>query len=243
MIGQSTIKEIGKLKLQKFRKESGLFLVEGEKLVLEVIQSTQKWDIKYVLGAASSTIAPEITEHANFSGVSIKDLGRISTQKNPDKVIAVVAMQEVAKMEQNGWFIYLDGVQDPGNLGAIVRIALWYGFAGIITDSNCPDAFNPKVIRGSMGGSMQLPFYQEAHFDVLKEKGLNVFVADMHGENIDAVTFPDQGILIVGAEGPGVSPEMRNSATKTISIPKIGAGESLNVAVATGIIAHQIKKQ
>lgn len=219
-----------------------MFLVEGEKLVLELIQSAGNWDIKHVLGAVVADISPQISQHPNFSGVSLKDLGRVSTQKNPDKVIAVVAMKKVAEIAQNGWFMYLDGVQDPGNLGAIVRIALWYGFTGIIVDSNCPDAFNPKVIRGSMGGSLQLPFYNEEHFEFLKNKGLGMFVADMDGENLSTVSFPEQGILIVGAEGPGVSPEMRKLATKTIAIPKIGAGESLNVAVATGIIAHQIKK-
>lgn len=244
MIGQNRLKEFAKLKLQKYRIAEGKFLLEGEKLVLEGISILKNWEWEAVLGDSSAKLDPAIQDHPQFFSVSAKELGRISTQKNPDKVIAILKKQEVESVQDPkvNWFMFLDGVQDPGNVGAIYRIAEWFGFKGLVLSEGTPDPFNPKVIRGSMGASLRLKSISEYQFfkDFFLEYPLAV--ADMAGEDMSKTILPKRGTLVLGAEGPGVSPALRQRAEMCFSIPKLGDGESLNVAVAAGIFAYELAR-
>jgi TrmH family RNA methyltransferase len=139
-------------------------------------------------------------------------------------------------MPQQEWCLALDDVQDPGNMGTIIRIADWFGIKHIACSPGCVDVYNPKVVQSAMGSHLRVQVHETELGDFIKGLGLPVFAATLHGENVYQLPKPGYGILLLGNESKGVSEELINIATRKVTIPGKGGAESLNVAVSAGIL-------
>ena len=162
---------------------------------------------------------------------------KISGLAHPAQVIALVhkPKQAPSTFSPDHWNIVLDGIQDPGNLGSIIRIADWFGLPSIWCSPDCADAFNPKVVQSTMGSLCRVNVYYGKLEDLLRATTLPVMISGMEGTSLFEVK-EKAGVLLIGSEGHGVRESIRIKATHRVTIPKIGHAESLNAAVATGIM-------
>ena len=238
MITKNQIKYIKDLSRKAIRWKERKFAVEGEKLVSELLQSEVAIDEIYALAGWKEA-------HPNLpcTEISEKDLSRISQLKTPNKVLAVVYMfeDELNDDRSNGLTLFLDRINDPGNLGTIIRMADWFGVNKIVCSENSVDVYNPKVIQSSMGSVYRIPvFYvnpEEYFLNYKKQFPKNPIVgAAMEGEPLAEAKLPKEGLLVMGSESHGINQEVQAHLTQTVTIPNLGQAESLNVAVATGII-------
>jgi len=246
VISKAQIKHIQSLKQIKFRKEHGLFVAEGPKIVGELPVSDIKVEAVYAL--------EEWIEHskgkfeylkAEINQVSSKELERISNLSSPNQVLAVCRLPERDATEisdEDGSIIMLDGIRDPGNLGTIIRTADWFGVRHIVCSEDCVDAYNAKVVQSTMGSIARVKVFYTDINDYLSRTTMPVYATVMDGESIwDAK--PSEGIYVIGNESKGIRPEVIRHATHKISIPASeGEAESLNAAVATGIILAYARK-
>jgi len=174
--------------------------------------------------------------------VSRKELERISSLKTPNSVL-VVCKVPTYQMDlptiNNSLTLYLDDLQNPGNMGSILRIADWFGLPYVFCSKNCVESYNTKVIQASMGAFLRIKIITIDFADLLEKiPDLPTFAAVLDGENVFKAALPTNGVIVIGNEGAGVSPEIIKKASHKIKIPKgnRGGAESLNAAVATGII-------
>lgn len=224
------------------------FVVEGEKMATEIIQH-QGLNIEGIFA-----LDTWITEHhallTKFDevlhAISRKDLERISSLKTPNQVLIVckVPTYELDLLTiNNSLTLFLDDLQNPGNMGSILRIADWYGLPYVFCSEKCVDVYNPKVIQASMGAFLRVKIVSTDFFDLQKKLvDLPCFAAVLEGQNVFKANLPTNGMLIIGNEGAGVSKKIMDQATHLIKIPKgkNGGAESLNAAVATGILCSAL---
>ena len=240
-------KHLQALKLKKFREELGLFTVEGEKIAAELLlsKSTEIEEIFALESWITENQRALWPHQTKIVAVSESELKQISNLTTPNKVL-IVARKPTPQYDdvllQKSFSFYLDGIQDPGNLGTILRIADWFSIPYVFCSPTTVDAFNPKVIQASMGAFLRVRTF-EVDFDSLKKRypKLPVFAAILRGHNIFETVaqkdFPRRGIVIIGNEGKGISDELIEQADFKITIPGGGGAESLNAAVSTGILA------
>lgn len=244
MITKNQIKNIKDLSRKSIRVAESKFVVEGEKLVKEMLQSRVEFVEIFALESWAE-LHPEIT----VTIISEKDLERISQLRSPNKVLAVVHMfeDEVTDDVGNGLTIFLDRINDPGNLGTIIRMADWFGVNKIVCTDQSVDVYNSKVIQSSMGSVFRVPvFYQDAQTYLESYKAQfpenPILGAAMTGDELGKVAMPTNGLLIMGSESHGIDAEIEKQITQFVTIPRMGFAESLNVAVATGIILWEWKR-
>ena len=239
MLTKNKIKFIRSLRNKRERYTQQQFIIEGEKIVKEAIASG--CSIEDVISLESSR------DNITFSGVitaSKKDMERITSLKQTPGVLAIAQFIKWEKLDlSKGKYIVLDGVNDPGNLGTIIRIADWYAFDGIICSTESVDVYNPKVVQSSMGSIFRIPVHYADLNELLSNCSLSIFAADMEGEDFSKVNFPDSGILLMGNESHGVSETLLTKVNHQITIPRIGSAESLNVSVATGILCEAFTRK
>ncbi len=252
MITAACIKQIRSLSRKKFRKELGLFIVEGEKAVSELL-SHKNWEIHHIYALGDWLNKNQVPGNVPSEKVSVKELKRISSLTTPNNVLAIVKIPEWKISEINpagDLTLMLDNIQDPGNLGTIIRTADWFGIENIICSESTAEVFNPKVIQASMGSFMRVKVVYtslKTYLESLSEQ-IPVMGAVLHGKNIYTTEIPDKGILITGNESQGISDDLENMITHKISIPlfhkkeKNQLPESLNAAIATGIIISHLRK-
>lgn len=248
MLSINQQKYLRSLTQKKFRDKHGVFTVEGEKIVQEVLEN-EALHLKKVFGVGDwfdQNRALLKGREYLFNEVSDKELKQISNLSTPNKVLIVVekpTQRFDVKRLDNGYALFLDSIQDPGNLGTIWRIADWFGLSYIFCSKGCVDWSNSKVIQASMGAFLRVPVLQKDFLE-LKEALPNVptYAAVLGGKNIYKTTFSKNGIVLIGNESKGLSSTLQQAATHKIMIPKgkNGGAESLNAAVATGIICAQI---
>lgn len=240
-ISKNKIKWIRSLQLKKNREIEGLFLVEGEKMVHEAIEYCRN-QIQYI--AHTETFVSEQLSEFDHQLVSEKELEMISTLKTPNKALAVLKITKSRPSIDNQLVLALDDIQDPGNMGTIMRIADWYGIQTIICSKNTVDCYNPKVVQASMGAIFRV---QLSYVDLgkwLKSCKSTIYGALLEGENIYKKSDLPNGVLLLGNEGKGISKENIQYINEAISIPRYGNAESLNVGVATGILVSEfIRRQ
>jgi len=243
MLSKSQISLVKSLHQKKYRKEEHLFIVEGLKSILEFLNSS------YVLHTiyATSGIFPKL---ANLSHkqkvfeVTDNDLIKISILKQPQGALAIF---EIPKNESfnpenmDEMTFVLDGIQDPGNLGTIIRTADWFGFKHIICSENTVEAYNPKVVQATMGSLSRVKIHYQSLVDLLKSSSAPKFGTLLEGNNLFETTWPKAGFLILGSEGNGISEELLPIITHPITIPGTGNTESLNVAISAAICMAQIQ--
>jgi TrmH family RNA methyltransferase len=242
MISKNQLKLLRALGQKKQRKAHGLFLVEGEKNVLEL--TTSSLLVKQVF-ATNDFLENHEKELSQFDCIeaSLDELTKASSLVSNNAAVAVVEIPKVEAPAAQGLMIALDGVSDPGNLGTIIRIADWYGIKHIIASSDCADPYNPKTIRATMGsfGRVQVSLVDLPSY--LASADIPVFGAFLEGESVHQTEFSPQGILLMGSESHGVRDEAAKFVTNKITIPAFGGAESLNVAMATGIILDNLRRQ
>ncbi|ASO30877.1 RNA methyltransferase [Vibrio anguillarum] len=242
MISKNQLKLLRALGQKKQRKAHGLFLVQGEKNVLELINS--QLTVKQVF-ATAEFIAQNRVELSVFECIeaTLDDLTKASTLVSNNAAIAVVEIPEVKVPEAKGLMIALDGVSDPGNLGTIIRVADWYGIKHIVASHDCADPYNPKTISATMGSFGRVTVSQVDLSAYLQSSNLPVYGAFLEGENVHHTKFAAEGILLMGSESHGIRAEAAQYVTDKITIPAFGGAESLNVAMATGIILDNLRRQ
>ncbi len=248
MLTRNTLKYLQSLKQKKFRQMYNNFVVEGEKMATEIIQH-QGLTLEGIFA-----LAPWIQANRSIlrdmdtivQEVNPKDLVRISSLKTPNQVLVVckVPTYELDLTTINtSLTLFLDNLQNPGNMGSILRIADWFGLPYVFCSKNTVEAFNPKVIQASMGAFLRVKIIP-IEFEELKEKlpDLPTFAAVLQGEDVFKANLPKNGLLVIGNEGAGVSVAITERASHLVRIPKgkQGGAESLNAAVAAGILCAAI---
>jgi RNA methyltransferase, TrmH family len=254
MITRNKAKLISALRIPKYRKKHGLFIAEGTKLILELLQSTFGIDEIY---ATSDWIKQyrETFRHVDHLVIRVeqKDIDAVSSLSTAPEVMAIVNMphREKEPIHFSGIpTIMLDGINDPGNLGSIIRSADWFGIPQIVCSQNTVDAYHPKVVQASMGSIFRLRIYEADLIKVLRNKPKNipVYGAFMEGISIHQSPLNPHGIYIIGSESHGISAEISKHIHQRIAIPSFNfAGkrsetESLNAAVAAAIILAEMRR-
>ncbi|MEN9350709.1 MAG: hypothetical protein RL372_1687 [Bacteroidota bacterium] len=239
MVSKSELKYIQSLSDKKVRLETGCFIAEGVKLVGEMIAAG--YPIKAIY-ALDSWDAPDTEIEVNR--VEAFELEKMSLLQTPNQVVAVAKIpSKTDAVNLTGKLtIVLDGIQDPGNLGTIIRIADWFGVQQIVASEDTVDVYNPKVIQATMGSFMRVSVAYKNIADWLPTVKLPVFGALLEGENVFTTNAPKQGLLLIGSEAKGIRENIIDLITHPVTIPKIGGAESLNAGVATGIIVAQLTR-
>ncbi len=245
MLVKSQVKYIQSLGQKKFRDADGVFVAEGPKIVGEILQSdncrlvqcfaTGEWLSKHEEMLKNR-------QHLVFK-TEDQDLERISFLNTPNQVLAVFTKPVFSKIQKPaGLTLMLDTIQDPGNLGTIIRTADWFGVSRIMCSMNTADVFNPKVVQSAMGSLIRVELiYTGLEQYILANPGTPVYASSLDGEDLHQNFRITDMFLLMGNESKGISPELELLATKRIRIPRTGGAESLNVAVATGILLSRIE--
>ena len=238
MLTAHKIKILQSLDKKKFRQKYNLFLVEGNKTIKEIPTS------HYLINEIYS-INPSELSLGNLSATEISptELKKISFLQHPKDSVAVCELREELVETESGVQLILDGIQDPGNLGTIIRLADWFGISQIICSEDTADFYNPKVIQSSMGSFLRVNIVYQDLENYLSENQQPIIGTDMDGISFYEYEFPEKFNLVLGNEGNGIRPEIENLLTDKIAIPRFGkskATESLNVAMSAGIILGQI---
>ncbi len=238
MLSISQKKYINSLQLKKFRLQHGTFLVEGEKMVKELIQSNFELEFVFV------TVGNKI-ENYNAIEISEKEMKSISALATPSNFLAV-AKQKTKKIDlsQNNLILVLDNIKDPGNLGTIIRTADWFGINTIICSNECVDVYNPKVVQATMGAVFRTTIGYENLINFFEQnKSIPVYGALLEGKNLYQYPIKyKKAFLLMGSESFGIDHKLIPFITEKIMIPKFGQSESLNVAVATGIFCSAYRQ-
>lgn len=244
-MNKNTIKFIKSLHLKKFRREEGMFLVEGEKSIIELLNS----DFQIVNIYTTRDIFEKYREDfrkfdAITDIVEEEDLTKASTLEFNDTGIAIVRMKENTELNiENEIVVMLDEIRDPGNLGTIIRTSDWYGVKKIICSDTTAEFYNPKVIAASMGSFTRVNiFYTDLKEYLEKNKNVKVLGTLLDGSDAHTFAYPESGILLMGNESNGIHPELMPYITDKITIPRYGKAESLNVSMATGIVLDNWKR-
>ena len=234
------IKETAALKDKKARKETGMFLVEGWKMAAECQKSD--FEIDRVFVAESYGEEPPF-DASLIVRVSDDAFRFLSDEKTPQGILCRVKIPKRQLVEPKGKCLFLDGVADPGNLGAIIRTANAAGYEEIYLTDACADPYSPKSVRASMSGVFFTKLYRAKRSEILSVLGdTPIIVADMGGENVFSFVAPEKFALAIGNEANGISDELFERATHTVRIPMQETQESLNAAISAGIIMYILNK-
>jgi len=235
VITKNQIKYIRGLALKKNRVKEQCFVVEGEKSVAELLRSSfQIID----LFATKQWIAENNYDNANE--VSVTELARISNLKSANNVLAVVKFNEEIKEKISGVTLVLDDINDPGNLGTIIRVCDWFGVEQIVCSKNTVDFYNPKVVQSTMGSLFRVSVLYTDLNKYLAKTTIPIYGAFMDGENIKSSNTNENIHLVMGNEANGISKEVEKYISKKVAIKNIGGNtESLNVAIATAILLYE----
>ncbi|MFT4153098.1 RNA methyltransferase [Parafilimonas sp.] len=239
MLSRNEVKYIQSLGHKKNRDAEGCFVAEGVKIVGELIQAGFVTKKIYALpdwAAANKNID-------NMIEVDEAGLKRVSNLETPNKVVAVVEKKKLPKnpVFENKITLVLDGIQDPGNLGTIIRTADWFGIESIIASFDTADVYNAKVVQSTMGSIARVNvIYTDLH-KFLSASKMPVYGAMLNGEDISAIKKMNECFVVIGNEGKGIREDIQFFIQKKISIPKIGDAESLNAAVAAGIVLYCLR--
>jgi RNA methyltransferase, TrmH family len=251
MISKSKLKYIASLNQKKFRQKEQKFIVEGINSVSEGLGSSFKCEgiyyTKEFLEAHPEIINSINKTQAQQFQLTNSEFSIISDTKSPQGIAATFQIPKREKLASiiETTIVYLDNINDPGNLGTIIRTCDWFGVSTILLSSECAEYTNSKVVRSSAGSIFNLKIFDNSTFEdlrKLKSDGYKIFCSDLSGENIYKVEMPEKLVIIFSNEAHGPSEEILKITNKKISISKSGNAESLNVAIAAGIILSHLKK-
>lgn len=244
------IKKIQLLQTKKSaRKKEGLCVIEGLRGVNEIPKGQLK---ELIISEESLQLVHELVHNVPYITVPQTLYNQLSHTETPQGIMAVVAIQnrglETIAQKENGFYLILEHVQDPGNLGTLIRTAYGFGVDGIILTKGCVDVYNPKTIRSTMGAFLHVPIVEDVQLDTLWEwvamNNIKVFATDLQDSKpLQNCVFTGNIALVIGNEANGISEEMRQKATYKMRIPMPGGLESLNAAVAGAICLYEAMSQ
>ncbi|MFQ5825108.1 MAG: TrmH family RNA methyltransferase [bacterium] len=258
VISKVQFKKYTSLKEKKYRDKIGRFLIEGILLCEEILESDFVVEtLLYCPSRVTSSRGKQLIRKIRNAGIPIEELNpdalnKLSDTAHSQGIICIVRKKEFSfneLLKKSPYILVaLDQIKDPGNLGTMIRTADWFGAGGILMSQDSVDLTNPKVLRATMGSVFHIPIFENQDLSLallkLKQFGYALFVADILGSvSYSEVNFSPKNVLILGNEISGVREELTSMATKILKIPKIGKGDSLNVAVAAGIILAEMSKR
>jgi TrmH family RNA methyltransferase len=245
---QNDLKYYSSLLKKKFRFQENKFLAEGKKIVEEGINS-KYWCEKIFISQKiyENLKGRRLFKNIDYEVLSRSELMRLTDTVAPQGILGVFRIREIKKIEEinSNIIVFLENISDPGNLGTIIRICDWFGINTILCSDNTVDAYNPKVIRSSMGSIFHLDIiddFKTDSLDIFLKKGYKLVSTDLNGKNLYEFKIADKIIISFSNETTGPSESLLNKSDYKITIPKIGKAESLNVAAASAVILAELTK-
>ena len=264
MVTKSDISLVRSLADKRSREECGLFVVEGRKMVQEALASGFRVERVFATAEAAKALAVCSGGDNSVRGraatseittVSVKEMERLSLLRTPSDTLALVAIEKAALTSTaNGLILALDDVQDPGNVGTIIRLADWFGIGDVVCSPATADCYAPKVVQATMGAIFRVRVHYTPLAQWLAAQRAPVFGTFMEGENVYTATLLQSAVIVMGNEGRGITPAVEAAVTRRLAIPPFppqpsGVGEerrgseSLNVAIATAIICSEFRRR
>ncbi|MDG2280037.1 MAG: RNA methyltransferase [Flavicella sp.] len=240
-LSKNKIKLIKSLDQKKQRLKHQLFVAEGKKVVQELLTSSLECEALFVTKEMEL-----LFENESYAVITELDLKKITSLKSPNGVLALFKIPAAQQVKTEGLIVALDAINDPGNLGTIIRLCDWFGVEQLVCSENTVDCFNSKVVQSTMGSLSRVSIVYLPLAEYLQNTDLSIFCADMEGQNVYQSELPSRGILVMGNEANGVSEEIENLCTDKIMIPRFGKvqeTESLNVATATAILLSEFQRK
>ncbi len=234
------------LQQKKYRNQHGLFVVEGIKLVRELLDSEYK-----VYRIFATDVSVFDVQDESVDAVTEAELRKMSSLTTPNTVVGVFEIPKVRKIDFSDWILAVDDVRDPGNLGTIIRLCDWFGIEHLVCSENTVDCYNPKTLQATMGSIARVQVGYTDLEDFLRKTDFPIYGAFMEGRAVYEVELPERGILVMGNEANGISSEVQALVSEKIGIPKPAyrttryaknSAESLNVATATAILLNEIRR-
>ncbi len=249
MLPAAEIKRLQRLRDdEKLRRKEGVFIVEGDKAVREFVDFGRFSGELYVTPdwAGWQRDATAHEHPYNFHEATEAEMARISHLPSPSSILAVLARPTPPPLDLAqlaiGYTLALDTVQDPGNVGTILRIADWYGFERVLLGEGCADPYSQKVVNASKGSLARAEIHRVDLPATLAAAGVPVLGCDLDGADIHTLAAPAAAIVVVGSEGRGLSPAVHAALTQRVTIPAYGRAESLNAAVAAAIVCDNLRR-
>jgi len=249
-LSKTKIKYVQSLKQKKFRDEYNVFIAEGDKIISDLLPM-MKCELLIASKDYTDFIKDKEYQIDEIIEVSRDDLERVSFQKTPQHSLGIFYKPQYTLNQSelsNQLVLALDGIQDPGNMGTIIRLADWYGIENIVCSEDTVDVYNPKVVQATMGALARIKVhYVELGNWLELQKEIPIYGAFLDGQNIYKTGISETGIIVMGNEGNGIRPMVEKHVTDKIYIPNYPEGratsESLNVGVATAIICNEFRRQ
>lgn len=240
MVVKNQIKLIKSLQQKKYRTQHSLFVAEGIKTVLELLKSQI---IPNKIYCTDTALLKGYAASAQL--ISESELKRMSSLRNPNKVLGVFHIPKSEPIDFSDWIVALDAIGDPGNLGTIIRLCDWFGIRHMVCSLNTVDCYNPKVLQATMGSIARINIVYKDLIQMIQGSKLPAYGSFMEGNSVYGEKLPKAGILIMGNEANGISKEIEDLCHKKISIPQFDkpTTESLNVATATAILLNEIRRK
>jgi TrmH family RNA methyltransferase len=247
---KAEISRLRSLQEKKHREAEGLFVVEGEKVVGELVAAKFPFVEIYAMEVAERDLRARF-ETARSAGsthlttVTAAEMARISHYPTPSSVLAVGKIARASLMPgelDRGLTLALDGIQDPGNVGTLLRLADWFALDRLLLSPDCADLFSQKVINASMGSFARVKVCTTALADALGGTKVPVLGCDLEGDDIHQLPALRDAVIVVGSEGRGISPAVAAKLTRRVTIPRYGAAESLNAALAAAIVCDNLRR-
>jgi RNA methyltransferase, TrmH family len=245
MISKAKIKQIKALQVKKYRKQEQCFVIEGTKSVQELLESD--FDVLWLAGTDRFLEQNEryLNRSIEVVSASAEELGAAGSFQTNDGALALARMKpNVAfSLTEAEYALVLDDIRDPGNLGTIIRTADWYGVEHIIASEQTADFYNPKVISATMGSFCRVKIYYTDLEPYLVASRKPIYGTFLDGTDIHRLKFNAGGMIVIGNEANGISPTIEKIVTQKITIPRYGKAESLNAAIAAGIILDAVRSK
>ena len=239
MVTKNQIKLVVSLKQKKYRSQHGLFVVEGEKLVNELLNSGFK---TYQIFVDDTGLVQKF-EQAEV--VPAKTLKQMSSLTHPSGILGVFRVKDSEALDLDAWVVVLDAVRDPGNMGTIIRLCDWFGIKRLVCSTDTVDCYNPKVLQATMGSIARVNVYYTNLEETIKNlpNKFPIYWAFMDGKNISDFNLENNTLLVMGSESFGISKKVSELISEKIAIKREKKGaESLNVAIATSILLYEFKR-
>lgn len=251
MLSKKNEQYIRSLSLKKFRQKYKNFIIEGDKMVSEALRHPDV-EIEQIFALPDwlETHAAAIAQHRHLATeITERELKKVSTLKTPNQALAILKQFQPDFQPgdlENKLSLYLDHLQNPGNLGTILRTADWFGIDWVVCSPDCADLYNPKTVQATMSALFSVKVVHKDFSELAVENlNLSVYGAILEGENLFEQPLTPDGLIVIGSEGRGIRPALRKAITHPIAIPSFkpgGAAESLNAAIATGVICAAFRK-
>lgn len=234
---KAEIQQVRSLREKKVREAEGLFVVEGVKTVQDLLDAGYRFEAIHGTGDWKGPCTQRVTH---------QEMERMSHYPTPSPVLAVGRISRHTATKEtlrSGCTLALDGVQDPGNVGTLIRVADWYGLERVLLGHDCADLFSQKVINASMGSFARIPVCTGELAPLLEGIQVSVLGCDLAGEDVHTMEAPLDFVVVVGSEGRGPSEAVRQRVTRWVTIPRYGRAESLNAALAGAIVCDNLRRK